>query len=177
MRTTGKWTLFAVFFALAAAMFLPACDSGGSGGGGKYANIKPGTMPPDASWNGVYFNPQYGNLHLVETGGSVAGKWKRTDGSAWGELNGPVAGNLYHFEWTEHKIGLVGPSSTSKGKGYFVYKRPPGENVDDTLDGEWGLNNDETGNRWDCVKQRHVEPDLKSVGGMEEPGGPGKDWK
>src|SRR5882757_8461186 len=82
MRTTGKWTLSAVFFALAAAMFLPACDSGGSGGGGKYANIKPGTMPPDASWNGVYFNPQYGNLHLVETGGSVAGKWKRTDGSA-----------------------------------------------------------------------------------------------
>jgi hypothetical protein len=105
------------------------------------------------------------------------GKWKRTDGSAWGELNGPVQGNVLHFEWTEHKIGLVGPSSTSKGKGYFVYKRPPGENVDDTLEGEWGLDTDEAGNKWDCVKQRHVTPDLKSIGGVAEPTGPSKDWK
>jgi hypothetical protein len=35
----------------------------------------------------------------------------------------------------------------------------------------------ETGNGWDCVKQRHVVPDLKSIGGQPEPGGPSKDWK
>jgi len=182
MQTPGyKVTLLATALCLSAAAFLPACDSGGSssstGGGKTAANIKPGEMPVGASWSGVYFNPLYGNLHLVEAGSSVSGKWQRTDKSAWGELNGPLTGNVFHFEWTEHKVGLVGPSSTSKGKGYFVYKHPPGDNVDDNLTGEWGLNGDETGNAWDCVKQRHVTPDLKSIGGVAEPGGPSKDWK
>jgi hypothetical protein len=172
-----KVALLAIPLALASGALLSACESGGGGGGGKVANIKPGTMPDGATWDGVYFNPQYGNLHLVGTGTSIAGKWKRTDGSAWGELNGPVQGNVFHFEWTEHKLGLVGPSSTSKGKGYFVYKRPPGDNVDDNLSGEWGLADSETGNGWDCVKQRHVNPDLKSIGGTPEANGPSKDWK
>jgi hypothetical protein len=176
MRTARRTiALVAIPAVVAATVLGVAC------GGGKQApttaNIKPGSMPEGASWNGVYFNPLFGNLHLVETGGSIAGKWKRTDGSAWGELNGPVQGNVFHFEWTEHKVGLIGPSSTSKGKGYFVYKRPAGENVDDTLSGEWGLNDSETGNEWDGIKQRHVTADLKSIGGEAEPGGPSKDWK
>ena len=180
MRTPGwKLTFLALPLALAAGVFLPACsESGGTAGGsGKVANVKAGSMPEGSSWTGVYFNPQYGNLHLVETGGSVAGKWQRTDKSAWGELNGPVTANVFHFEWTEHKIGLVGSSATSKGKGYFVYSKPPGDNVDDVLKGEWGLGTDEVGNAWDCVKQRHTVPDLKSIGGVAEPGGPSKDWK
>src|SRR5262249_17282825 len=84
MRTPGqKFALFAAPLALAVA-FLPACaESGGGSGGGRVANVKAGEMPSDGSWNGVYFNPQYGNLHLIETGSSIAGKWKRTDGSAW----------------------------------------------------------------------------------------------
>jgi hypothetical protein len=176
MRTAGrKLALLAVPFAILASTALSAC--GGGQQAPTTANIKPGSMPDGASWNGVYFNPQFGNLHLVETGGSLAGKWKRTDGSAWGELNGPVQANVFHFDWTEHKVGLIGPASTTKGKGYFVYKRPAGENVDDVLDGEWGLNDSERGNEWDCVKQRNVVPDLKSIGGEAEPGGPGKDWK
>jgi hypothetical protein len=150
--------------------------SGSQSGGSK--SIPPaGEMPADGTWLGVYFNPLFGNLHMVPTGDGVAGKWKRADGSHWGELNGLTQGNLLKYEWTEHKIGLVGPGSTTKGKGYFVYKRPPGDDVDDTLEGEWGLNGDSTGNRWDCVKQRRQVPDLKSVGGMEEAGGPSKDWK
>jgi hypothetical protein len=173
--SNASWK-FAVFtsFVLAALAAQAGCkgDTGPA-----VANIQPGKMPEGAVWNGVYFNPQFGNLHLVMTGHSVAGRWKRTDGSAWGEMNGPVQGNVFHFDWTEHTMGLVGPSSTVKGKGYFVYKRPPGDNVDDNLEGEWGLNTNEAGNGWDCVKQRHVEPDLKSIGGQEEPGGPGKDWK
>jgi len=35
-------------------------------------------------------------------------------------------------------MGLVGPSSTVKGRGYFVYKRPAGENID-ILNGGLGL--------------------------------------
>jgi hypothetical protein len=136
-----------------------------------------GDMPEGASWMGVYFNPLFGYLHLVPTGDGVAGKWKRTDGSQWGELHGLTQGNLLKYEWTEHKVGLVGPGSTTQGKGYFVYKRPPGDDVDDLLEGEWGLNDESTGNKWDCIKQRRMTPDLKSIGGEQEPGGPSGDWK
>jgi hypothetical protein len=170
-----RLALFAIPFAVASVALVPGCKSGES----KDTVVAPksGNMPEGATWDGVYFNPQFGNLHLVETGTSIAGKWKRTDGSAWGELNGPVQGNVFHFEWTEHKIGLVGPSATVKGKGFFVYKRPAGDNVDDTLDGQWGLNDKESGETWDCIKQRHVKPDLKSIGGQAEPGGVSKDWQ
>jgi hypothetical protein len=72
---------------------------------------------------------------------------------------------------------MVGPSATTKGKGYFVYKRPSGDDVDDTLEGEYGLNDKEHGSKWDCIKQRRVTPDLKSIGGTTETGGPSKDWK
>jgi hypothetical protein len=176
MRTRLFHFALVVPLALGSAALIGACDKGG-GGSAKAPNIKPGEMPESASWNGVYFNTQFGNLHLVETGDAIAGKWKTTDGSKWGELNGPVKGNVLHFEWTEHKIGMVGPTSISKGKGYFIYKRPEGDNVDDVLKGEWGLGADEAGNEWDCVKQRNLKPDLKSIGGDQEPGGPNKDWK
>jgi hypothetical protein len=175
MRTRLFHFALVVPLALGSAALIGACDKGG--GSVKAPNIKPGEMPESASWNGVYFNTQFGNLHLVETGDAIAGKWKTTDGSKWGELNGPVKGNVLHFEWTEHKIGMVGPTSISKGKGYFIYKRPEGDNVDDVLKGEWGLGADEAGNEWDCVKQRNLKPDLKSIGGDQEPGGPNKDWK
>ena len=169
-----KIALLAIPLVIASGAVLSAC---GGKEEPKMASVKPSAMPEGASWDGVYFNPQFGNLHLLETGGSIAGKWKRTDGSAWGELNGPVQANVFHYEWTEHKVGLIGPSSTTKGKGYFVYQRPSGENVDDNIVGEWGLNDRETGNPWDGIKQRHVKPDLKSIGGEQESGGPSKDWK
>lgn len=167
--------LFATALAASSLTLLDAC--GGAGGSSHSAKVKPADMPSGASWTGVYFNPVYGMLHLVHTGSNMEGKWKRADGSAWGELNGPVTGNVFHFEWTEHRIGMVGPSATTKGRGYFVYKRPPGDNVDDTLSGEWGLATDETGNQWDCVKQRNVQPDLKSIGESVEAGGPSGDWQ
>jgi hypothetical protein len=174
-NTTWKIAALSISFAVGAGTLLTAC--GGAKEEPKVANVAPGEMPEKASWNGVYFNPTFGNLHLVESAGSIQGRWKKTDESAWGELNGPVSGNVLHFEWTEHKAGMVGPSATTKGKGYFVYKRPSGDDVDDTLDGEWGLSEREVGNKWDCVKQRRVTPDLKSIGGAAEPTGPSKDWK
>jgi hypothetical protein len=174
-NTTWKIAVLVIPFAIGAGTLVTAC--GGSKEEPKVAKVTPGEMPQGASWNGVYFNPQFGNLHLVEAGGSVQGRWKKTDESAWGELNGPVNGNLMKFEWTEHKAGMVGPASMTKGKGYFLYKRPAGDDVDDTLEGEWGLVDREVGNKWDCVKQRRVTPDLKSIGGTAEPTGPSKDWK
>ena len=69
------------------------------------------------------------------------------------------------FDWEEYVDGLVGPNSKKKGKGYFVYSRPPGDNVDDIIDGEIGRGEDEVGTEWHAIKQRNIKPDLNSIGG------------
>ncbi len=159
---------------------LVACIGFGCGGSQKNANaanVKAGEMPEGATWTGVYYSQTYGNLHLIEEGGSVSGKWRTTNGDAWGELAGEAEGDLLRYEWIEHKIGMVGPSASSKGKGYFKYM--PSENgVDpDQIKGEWGLNEKEAGNTWDAVKQRNVQPDPSSVAPDElERRGQGGGW-
>ena len=107
-------------------------------------------MPAGETWSGLYYHPVFGYLHLVEREDKVTGRWERTDKSARGQLSGTKAGNVVHFEWTETKDGVVGPSATVKGKGYFVYE------VGDTgarLHGEYGLGDAEVGGSWDSVKQ------------------------
>lgn len=76
----------------------------------KFGNIKAGELPSGESWGGVYYNPVYGYLHMVEEGGNIVGRWKRTDGSHWGELSGTFEGNVAHYTWKEHQYGAVGPS-------------------------------------------------------------------
>ena len=75
-------------------------------------------------------------------------------------------GNVLHYTWKEHKIGMVGASSTTKGKGYFVYTKNK-EGIGE-LKGEFGLNDSEVGSKWDNVKQARMQPDLKSIGGDAE---------
>jgi hypothetical protein len=174
MRASSLVRTVLVVALAASSAAVVAC--GGAGNEPKSAVVTPGDMPDGANWDGVYFNSVYGNLHIVKTGDTIAGKWKRANGSAWGELAGHVAGNVVHFEWTEHKTGAVGPNATSKGKGVFQYKRPTGDNVDDELKGSWGLDENESGNEWDCVKQRNMPPDLKSIGG-DRSDIPVNDWK
>lgn len=149
----------------------------GNGEGAKSANIKPDDMPEGESWTGVYFHPVYGYLHIVEQDTNIVGKWKRADQSAWGELSGVKTGNVVHFTWKEHKYGLVGPSAETHGKGYFVYKMN-GEKIAE-LDGQFGLDNDETGSDWHNVKQQRMNPDLNSIKG--DTGGlspsAGEQWK
>lgn len=129
------------------------------------ANVKPGPMPEGETWDGVYYHPVYGYLHLVDEGGSLVGRWKSADQSKWGELSGSVDGNVAHYMWKEHKIGMIGPSATSQGKGFFVYK------IDDeghaVLDGQFGLGDEETGSDWHNVKQANMRPDLKSITGAD----------
>jgi len=149
---------------------VPVAACGGPDG--KSASVQAGNMPEGETWAGVYFHPVFGNLHLVEQDTNVVGKWQRTDKSAWGELSGTKMGNVVHFQWTEHKYGLVGPSASVKGRGYFVYKM--GANNIAELHGEYGLGEDEVGSSWDCVKQMQgkvpMPPDLNSITG-EVPGG------
>lgn len=161
--------------AVSSLALLPACGSAPPAP--KVAQVQPGELPPGASWNGVYYNELYGYLHLVHTGSTIQGRWKRSDGSAWGEMHGNVTGNVFRFEWAEYKDGFVGEAGTSRGRGYFVYTRPEGENVDDRIEGEWGFGDDEVGNPWNCIKQRNKEPDLASIGATIDATGPVGDWE
>ncbi len=169
MRTTRLLSVVLTAVALAAPLTVTGC--GGSQANPKTAAIKPGNLPAGATWDGVYFNPIWGYLHIVADGNSFKGKWERPDKSAWGEMHGELTGDVARFDWVEHKAGMVGPSATVQGKGYFRYVQPPGDNVDDRLKGEWGFEDAEVGGGdWDCVKQRNQKPDLNSIHGESESG-------
>lgn len=148
-----------------AGMPLSTMGCAGGTGEGKTANITPGEMPPDGTWTGVWYSELYGYLHLIQDGNAVVGKWIRPHRDRWGELKGEATGDVLKYEWSEHVIDLVGPNATKSGRGYFKYKRPAGDNMDDTFSGEFGLVKDEVGSPWDAVKQRNVKPDLGSIGG------------
>jgi hypothetical protein len=135
----------------------------GGGQGAKFANIKAGEMPEGQAWPGVYYNPVYGYLHIVEQDGAASGRWKRTDGSHWGELSGTAEGNVLRFEWKEHRYGAVGPSADSHGKGVFVFK--PGENNIPELTGKYALDDSDSVGEWHCVKQVGMKPDLTQITG------------
>ncbi len=127
------------------------------------ANVKPSDLPPAGDWSGVFYSPLYGHLHLVKEGGSVSGRWRTAGGDKWGELHGEVTGDLLKYKWVEHKIGMVGPGSTTEGRGYFKYFVPAEENSNHEIKGEWGLERSEVGNRWEAIRQRNMLPDLSSV--------------
>jgi hypothetical protein len=151
---------------LVLSLLMPVAATLGCGGGGsKTPVIKAGEMPEGANWKGVYYSQIYGNLHLVDDGGSIKGAWRTVAGDSWGELEGKADGNLLRYEWTEHRIGMVGPSADRKGRGYFKYvrKRTADTKDPDEIHGEWGLGDSETGNVWKATHQTNLEPDPKSV--------------
>jgi hypothetical protein len=129
----------------------------------KFGNIAAGEMPASESWVGVYYNPVYGYLHMIEQDGNIVGRWKRTDSSHWGELSGTVEGNVMHFTWKEHKYGAVGPSADSHGSGIFVYKM--GQNDIPELTGKYALDESSDVGDWHCVKQTNMKVDLNSITG------------
>ncbi len=173
IATMIRTRLFACVVASALACALTGVVACGGAKEANAANITPGDMPAGEVWTGVYYHPVFGYLHMIEQDTNVVAKWKRTDQSAWGELSGTKMGNVLHYSWKEHKYGLVGPSSESHGKGFFVYKG--NDNGIAELSGQFGLNDDETGSDWHCVKQQRMNPDLKSItgdlGGTAPPAG------
>lgn len=161
-------TLARIFRASAISVALATAAIAVSACGGKDANsaqVAAGPMPEGESWDGVYYHPVFGYLHLVEEDSGIHGRWKRADQSKWGELSGTVNGNLVHYTWTEYTIGGLGPASQTKGKGYFVYKLDKEGHA--VLDGQFGLNDEETGSDWHNVKQTNMKPDLKSINGSD----------
>jgi hypothetical protein len=162
---------------MGALVFGPLAVTGCSGSSSaKHATVQAGDLPTGADWTGVYYSRLYGYLHLVSEGNTITGKWIRPTRDRWGEVHGTATGDLIRFAWTEHTIGAVGPNANHSGKGYFKYKRPPGDNVDDVIEGEIGRGQDEVGEPWDAVKQRNVKPDLGSIGGTSASDIGGGDW-
>jgi hypothetical protein len=169
-----------VGMALPLAAALTACGGGSSA---KTAEIKAGELPPGGEWSGVYFSQVEGYLHLVAESATASGRWRTAAGDTWGEMSGKLDGNVMHFEWTTHKIGMVGGNAEAKGRGYFVYSAPKaGESHE--IHGEYGLGNDEVGTKWDAVKQPNMKPNPDSIkpdeveshvggGGWDDEGGGG----
>src|SRR5262245_6681034 len=90
----------------------------GCGGGGN-ASITPGKMPDNGSFSGVYFSPQYGEMHLVQNGNAVTGKYKKDERS--GKIQGEADGDVLSFEWVEAKAMVSNRPQESRGHGYFRY--------------------------------------------------------
>ncbi len=132
----------------------------------KMATVKAADMPEGESWDGVYFHPVFGYLHLLDNGTSVEGKWKRSDQSKWGEITGTKVGNVVHFAWKEHTYGLVGPAAETHGKGVFVYgvEEVNGHKTG-KLAGQFGMMEDEVGSTWDCTKQVGMKPKPDTITG------------
>lgn len=139
------------------------------GCGGGAPELKAGTMPESGTFTGVYFSPQYGEMHLVQNGNAVVGKFKKDERG--GKLQGEVEGDLMRFEWTEFKAMVSNRPQETRGHGYFRYM-VDASNGDHVLKGRWGLDDDDTGGgEWNAYKSRTGQPDLESFGGEPTSGG------
>lgn len=143
------------------AMVLGAALSLVGGCGGPGVNIPQGPMPQGGSFTGVWHSPQYGEMHMVQTGAQVIGEYTKDERR--GRIQGTAQGNVLRFEWTEQREMVSGVPVTTRGRGYFVYA------IDDAGDhvvqGRWGVDNDNnSGGEWNAARDRRRQPSLSSGG-------------
>lgn len=127
-------------------------------GGVQRARVSAGAMPPGGTFTGVWYSPQYGEMHIVQTGATAVGRYQKEERK--GRLQGAVEGDVMRFEWTENKEMIVGRPVKTKGRGYF---RLVSDAAEDNwkLMGEWGHDNSETGGGpWNAVKSKKGKPVL-----------------
>ena len=140
---------------------------GASACGGSSANITIGTMPQGRTYQGVWQSPQYGNMHFCVTGSQVVGDFEKDERR--GRIQGTIQGDVLRFQWEEEREMVVGRPTVTRGRGYF--KLFVDENEDSRIEGEWGLDNDETGAPWGAVLMRRRSPDrCLNRGGNDEGG-------
>lgn len=148
--------------ALGAALALIA------GCGGSSVNIPEGPMPQGGSFTGVWHSPQYGEMHMVQTGSAVVGEYTKDERR--GRIQGTVQGNVMRFEWSEQRELVSGRPITTRGRGYFRYAI--GDDGDHYIQGEWGHDgNVAGGGPWNAVRDRRREPRVGSGGSGGEGGG------
>lgn len=127
----------------------------GCGGGGS-ANLRIGTMPPGGTFHGVWQSPQYGNMHLCQSGSQVVGDYEKDERR--GRIQGTVQGDVMRFQWEERRELVVGRPSVSRGRGYFRIAQ--GQDQDWYFQGEWGHDSAEQGGGpWNGVKMRRLRPE------------------
>ncbi len=115
-----------------------------------------GPLPAGASFYGVWQSPQYGNMHLCQSGTKVIGDYLKNERA--GRIQGDVDGDLLIFQWEDRRELVEGKPQIRRGKGYFRIE--VGEDGDQYLKGEWGMDEAMSGGGpWNAVKLRRGEPD------------------
>jgi hypothetical protein len=144
------------------------------GCGGSSLNLKAGPMPSGTTFLGVWQSPQYGNMHLCQSGSQVFGDYVKNE--RYGRIQGDVKGDILRFFWEDHRELVQGVPMVRRGKGYFRISM--GEDGDEYLTGEWGLDKKEHGGGpWNAVKLRRGAPD-RCMGADEDTTAPAnkKSW-
>ena len=150
LRSLGFWMVLAL---------------AGACGGGSHS-IVPGQMPADGSFTGVFFSTQYGEMHLIQDGSTVHGRYELDE--RVGTIQGEVDGDVLNFEWVEGKAMVSNRPTETRGHGYFRYVVDP-SNGDHLLKGRWGLGDDNyNGGEWNAYKMKNREPDLGSTSGGDD---------
>jgi hypothetical protein len=147
--------------ALAAIALLTACAGKG------LPPIEVKSMPEGGSFTGVWFSPQYGEMHILQSGSSAIGRYTKDERA--GRLQGNVEGDVMRFEWSEQRELIVGRKVQTKGHGYFRIVRDEAEKSW-KLVGEWGNDAAERGGGpWNAVKSRTRKPEIDSSGNEVDP--------
>lgn len=115
-----------------------------------------GQLPKGASFYGVWQSPQYGNMHLCQTGNQVVGDYLKNERT--GRIQGTIDGDLLVFQWEDRRELVEGKPQIKRGKGYFRIE--VADDGDQYLQGEWGMDGEMSGGGpWNAVKLRRGEPD------------------
>jgi hypothetical protein len=125
---------------------------------------KAGPLPEGATFYGVWQSPQYGNMHLCQSGKQVIGDYVKHERA--GRIQGDVDGDLLVFQWEDRRELVAGKPQIRRGRGYFQIQI--GEDGDQYIKGEWGMDDDVSGGGpWNAVKLRKGQPDRCT--GADEP--------
>jgi hypothetical protein len=125
---------------------------------------KAGPLPEGATFYGVWQSPQYGNMHLCQSGRQVVGDYVKNE--RVGRIQGDIEGDLLLFQWEDRRELVVGKPQVRRGRGYFRIEFA--EDGDQYIKGEWGMDEDLAGGGpWNAVKLRKGQPDRCT--GVDEP--------
>jgi len=125
---------------------------------------KAGPLPEGATFYGVWQSPQYGNMHMCQSGKQVIGDYVKHERA--GRIQGDLDGDLLIFQWEDRRELVSGKPQVRRGRGYFRIEI--GEDGDQYVKGEWGMDDDLSGGGpWNAVKLRRGQPDRCT--GADEP--------
>ncbi len=143
---------------------------------GQRMNLSQGAMPAGQTFTGVYRSPQIGDIEIVQTGDSVAGRYEydRASCHVRARIEGTVSGNLLRFNWREdHRpCGRIQPVI---GRAFFIYHLEETDGIQrGRLFGRWGYQeDDQSGGSWTAFKQMNRQPTMEGGGGDTSGGAAG----